>query len=279
MSWNPNQPSGPEQPPYYEYSPGGTPYSSGGYGPTSNAQDPYGGYGAYPPYGAYGTYTAYTPPPGPLPLGEAIKQLPRQYLKVTTKPGANTLAEEMGKAEWGIILVQLFGSVILGAILGFLASLITQSSELVLIRALGGDASSGNFVELLVLSPVSILTSIVTSLASFFIGQGIFFGLAKAFGGQGTFTAQAYTCLLFQVPLRIITSLLAFIPIVGGLAGFVLGVYQLILDVFAIMAVHRLSGGKATAVVLIPVGAVILLACLGIFLFVILFAATLRQVP
>ncbi len=41
------------------------------------------------------------------------------------------------------------------------------------------------------------------------------------------------------------------------------------LAVFAIMGVHRLSGGKASAVVLIPVGVLILLACCAIFFIVV----------
>jgi hypothetical protein len=51
-------------------------------------------------------------------------------------------------------------------------------------------------------------------------------------------------------------------------------IYGIVLNVFAIMAVHRLSGGRAMAVVLIPVGIVILLfICLFVILVVFLAAA------
>ncbi len=40
----------------------------------------------------------------PLPLGQAIRELPGQYLKVLTRPSVKTFAGEKGKAGWGIIL-------------------------------------------------------------------------------------------------------------------------------------------------------------------------------
>ena len=52
----------------------------------------------------------FIPPPAtPLPLGEAIRQLPEQYKRVVTKPYAETFLVEMGQAYWGIIWVQLLG--------------------------------------------------------------------------------------------------------------------------------------------------------------------------
>ena len=51
-------------------------------------------------------------------------------------------------------------------------------------------------------------------------------------------------------------SLLSVIPIAGiiivGLVSLVVFIYSIVLNVYQIMAVHRLSGGKATWVVLIP---------------------------
>ena len=43
------------------------------------------------------------------PLSEEIKELPRQYLEVLTKPGVATFAAQMGKANWRIVWVQLLG--------------------------------------------------------------------------------------------------------------------------------------------------------------------------
>ncbi len=268
MSTDPTQQSGSGQPPYYEY------------GPTGNTDDPYANQYSQQPYG-----DPYSPPPppnyaytsygggpqaAPLPLSQALGQLPNQYWKVVSKPGADTFAEEAGKAEWGIILVQLFGYAIIAAILGVISSAVSRNSMAALMNQI--NANSGTTTTTPAIggaSPASFFISLVATLAFFFIGQGIYFGLAKAFGGQGTFTAQAYSTLLYQVPLGLLSSLLAFIPILGALVALAAGIYQIVLSVFMVMGVHRLSGGKASAVVLIPLGVVLLLVCI---LFIVAFA-------
>jgi hypothetical protein len=268
MSTDPTQQSGSGQPPYYEY------------GPTGNTDDPYANQYSQQPYG-----DPYSPPPppnyastaygggpqaAPLPLSQALGQLPNQYWKVVSKPGAATFAEEAGKAEWGIILVQLFGYAIIAAVLGAISSAISRSSMASLMSQLNANSGTTTTTTTTNLSPAaSLVISLVFTLIFFFIGQGIYFGLAKAFGGQGTFTAQAYSTLLYQVPLGILSSLLAFIPILGGLVAIAAGIYQIVLSVFMVMGVHRLSGGKASAVVLIPVGVALLLVCI---LFIVAFA-------
>ena len=65
---------------------------------------------------------------------------------------------------------------------------------------------------------------------------------------------------LILIPARVfppeIVLLLALAVVIIALA---LLVYEIVLQIFAIMAVHRLSGGKSTAVVLIPLGVLVLL--------------------
>src|SRR4051794_4248282 len=46
-------------------------------------------------------------PVTPLPLAQAIRALPRQYFRAVTKPSVVTFSEEMGKASWNIVWVQL----------------------------------------------------------------------------------------------------------------------------------------------------------------------------
>ena len=89
--------------------------------------------------------------------------------------------------------------------------------------------------------------------------------------------AQSYTDLLFSVPLGILSALVTRVPLLGGLVAFGAGIYTIILHIFSIMAVHRLSGGKATAVVLIPAGVVLLLVCAFLVFFITLMAAALQH--
>jgi hypothetical protein len=116
--------------------------------------------------------------------------------------------------------------------------------------------------------------AIVSVIIGFFIVVGIQYLLAKAFGGVGTFVQHGYDYLLYYVPIGAVSALLGLIPVVGAIAGFGLGIYGIVLNVFAVQAAHRLSGGKAVAVVLIPVAAIILLVGLCVVIAVtLLFAA------
>ncbi len=271
----PQPPTGPEQGSYIEYGsyyplsgPPTNPYN----GPQNMYDTTQRGYQPYGPEYGYG----YGIPVAPLPLSEAINQLPRQYWKVTTRPGAMTFAQEAGKARWDIIWVQLIGYAFIVAILGALGNLITQSATTALLSRLGTTSMQMQTQTMGTGSSLvaNFFASLVGTFIGFFIIQGIYFGLAKAFGGQGTFTAQAYTFLLFQVPIGIVVGLLALIPVFGSLLGIALNIYGIVLSVFAIMGTHRLGGGKASAVVLIPVGVLLLLVCA---LVAILFAVVLNN--
>ncbi len=118
MSWDPNQPQGqpPSGPNPYDPQPTPPPLENPYAQPAQNpyeqpAQNPYAqtpnmeftGAPGYPQGAAYG----YAPQQQtPLPLGQAIQGLPNQYIKVLTKPGAQSFAEEQSKADWGIIWMQ-----------------------------------------------------------------------------------------------------------------------------------------------------------------------------
>jgi len=248
------------QDPYTDY--GNQPQKPYQYGTPQNPYEaPQGPYATPAPYG-YGQQQqgyGYPPPqPTPLPLDQAIKQLPSQYLKVLTKPSAYTFAQEMNKARWDIVWAQLIGYAVIAAILSYISTLTvpnlfnltgTITLDSVIIQAIRWGLTLG-------LIPLTII--------GFFIGTGISYLIAKAFGGRGTFLAQGYTRLLFEVPLGILIGLVSLVPFLGGFAAFGAGIYTIVLNIFSIMAVHRLSGGKATAVVLIPVAVAILLVLISI---------------
>jgi hypothetical protein len=286
MSWDPTQQGQglPENKPQSESGQG--PYS--GYGSPENpygtplqnpfdpnVQNPYGTpppqYSAPPPYGNAGYQQAgyeYVPPQGPRPLGVAIQELPQQYIKICTRPSVQSFLPEIGKADWAIVWVQLLALAVISAIFGYLATLITHAPAFT-------TGSSGAYTSLFTTLAVGgSVFSIVSVPLFFFIGAGVQYLLARAFRGEGTFLQQCYTALLYQVPLGIISRVVGLIPILGGIVAFALFIYGIVLNVFSIMAVHRLSGGRAIAVVLIPVGIVILLfICLAVILVALLAAA------
>jgi hypothetical protein len=281
---NPNEGQGQPASGVEPYSGYGTPQNPYGTPPPQNPnaspppQNPYATpppqYGT-PPYQQGGYGYGYAPPQqAPRSIGQAIQELPNQYIRVLTKPSAQTFAEEMGKADWAMIWIQLLIWALVGTILG-------------LIRGAIGLVGS-SFVTNNTFNPASITAltvsgstfSFIAVPVSFFIVVGIQYLLAKAFRGEGNFLTQGYTYLLFEVPINIVSYLLGFIPIFGGIAGFALFIYGIVLNVFAIMAVHRLSGGKAAGVVLIPIAVVFLLIFLCAFVIAaIIIAATRTTTP
>jgi hypothetical protein len=218
-------------------------------------------------YGQQEQSYSYAPPQSaPLSLEQAIKELPSQYLKVLTKPSVETFTQEMGKANWNIVWVQLIGYALITAVLSYITSLIMPDPFRIF------DTATNPIVALLIRWGFTLgLTPLV--IASFFIGNGIFYLIAKAFRGQGTFLAQGYTDLLLSVPLGILSALVSRTPLLGGLIAFCISIYTIVLRIFSIMAVHRLSGRKATAVVLLPMVVSILLLVVFVVILVSMAAA------
>src|SRR5579859_919055 len=221
-------PYSPPQNPYGEGAPR-NPYASPPQNPQGALQNPYrppveNPY-ANPPY-TDTSYASYQGGPGypqpqsaPLPLGEAIRNLPSQYLKVLTKPGPMTFAEEMGKASWDIVWVQLIGLAIITAILSYLATLISATFT-------STSSSTTNIAAYRSIIAGASFGSIILVPLFFFIGMGIYFGLARAFGGQGRFLTQSYTALLVSVPIGIFSGLINLIPIAVVLLLFLLAFTQ-----------------------------------------------------
>ena len=198
------------------------------------------------------------PPPNrqaPHSPEDIVRVLLRQYIRVLRKPSVAIFTEEMGKASWNLVGVHILGWMTILGICGLLAALIkalvlslTESLDLVGLGSIFG-------LTLLLALAIPALLLIDTVLV---------YLIAKAFRGRGTLSTQSYTCLLFQIPLSAISSLLTFIPGVGillGVAfGFVAFIYGMMVQVFAIMAVHRLDARTATIVVFIPAAVTLALA-------------------
>ncbi len=250
------------------------------------------GYGYGLPAPGYGY--ALFPPERPLPLGQAIRELPGQYKKIILKPGARSFAEEQHKADWGIIWMQILFLMILNIVISIPDYFVNQ--------ALFSSTSTSSASASLALSTLS-----GSLIGAFFVPVGIFavvgiqYLMVKMFKGVGSFKRQMYTYLLFYVPIQVIASVISLFStsltiraeqtlfsslnalststtattppdLFSGLSGglllglglveimlLALGVYSIVLNVFSLMAAHRLSGGKATGAVLIPIAALVVL--------------------
>jgi hypothetical protein len=145
----------------------------------------------------------------------------------------------MGNESWRLVWIQLLTWAFLDALLGMVVNIITPPATNTPFLRLFAFASSYGLIV-----AVPLL---------FFLLMGVVYLFARYFGGQGSFLEQCNTSLYLQAPLGVLSKLLALIPIVGRILNTVLSLYGIVLQVFIIIAVHRLSKGKATATILIPV--------------------------
>ncbi|MBI5478538.1 MAG: YIP1 family protein [Deltaproteobacteria bacterium] len=107
--------------------------------------------------------------------------------------------------------------------------------------------------------PVMILVSFATVpvgvLLSIYVGGGIAHLFAKMFGGTGTY---AMTCRCWGYCHS--PGALGLVP---GLGALVAGFWTIVLEVYAVKHAHRISGGKAAGAVLLPLGIIVVLCCVG----------------
>jgi hypothetical protein len=171
-------------------------------------------------------------------LGAELLRLPQHYFKAVFRPSISAFAQQKGQASWSLVWIQLLIWAVLDAALGVLVNLISRPS------------TGTSFQQFFALATSYGLVVVVPTL--FFLLMGVVYLLSRYIGGQGTFLEQCNASLYIQAPLGIGSKLLALIPGVGRILNSVLSLYGIVIQVFAIMAAHRLSRGKAIASILIP---------------------------
>lgn len=177
-----------------------------------------------------------------LPLGQAIRALPAQYLKILCRPSVQSFVEEKDKGGWGIIWIQLIVLGVIGAIL--------QSLALVISPPIFSNVASAGLSQSAVLT-ISIvfvaIAEIVLTPVSFLATGGILFLLARLFGGKGTYREQIYTTLLYGFPLVTLSYLLFLIPVAGTWLIYTPHIYSIILLFISMKTVHRFGTVKQEA--------------------------------
>ncbi len=190
----------------------------------------------------------------------------QKWINVTTKPGVASFNQELPTANWSDVWISLIGLGILTAITGAIAALYTVQTFTI-------PQGNGTTTTVHIPTGTSWFTIIGVPLG-FFIGVAILFLVAKIFGGTGTFLQQSYAMALFYVPIQAVTALLGLLPVLGGIASIALGIYEIILAVFAIAASQRLTVGKSVAVVLLPAAIVLFFTCAALVVFAAILATT-----
>jgi hypothetical protein len=186
------------------------------------------------------------PTPGALrPLGQVLRALPTQYRHVLRRPSVSAFSEELTQAEWRSVWVQLLLWALIEAIVGFIVWLIVRAPTVIVI----GPNSATTRVQL---HPAPYGGQLLSVPLGFFFSTGAIYLVAKLLGGRGTFLAQSYASVLVLAPLGALASIIGAIPYIGILA-FVVDIYALILHFYAVSAAHRVSVGRAVAIVLLPI--------------------------
>ncbi len=203
----------------------------------------------------------YAPSSSPHPptsaISDVLRGLPEMYWRVQTHPSPATFVAESQWANWRVIWIQLATWGILSGVLGFFARLMQP------IPTIGFDQGMlriGSQVTYRV-NPAAALGDIVWVPLGFLFVMGIIYLLARALGGQGTYMVQAYVSLLFAVPLGLAGTILGAVPFTG-LVTFAVSIYGVVLQVQAVMAVHRLNSGVASLAIFLPIVLLMVLAVL-----------------
>jgi len=192
----------------------------------------------------------------PLPLGQAIRALPAQYLKVITRPSVQSFSAEKGRASWGSTWLQLIA-------LGILSALFSVLAQLIAPPHVGNVAGVSQATVQAVTTTLLALFLIVGTPLAFLVAGAVLYWLARLFKGDGSYLQQVYTLTLFGVPLVLLGFLLQLLPATSNWLPYLPHLYSLALLVPSLMAVHHLSWGKALAIVLIPLGIVLVLTLAG----------------
>ncbi|HEX9069289.1 MAG TPA: Yip1 family protein [Ktedonobacterales bacterium] len=227
------------------------------------------------------------PPPPPMPFPYTPSYAPQETAPVSasligrmwdviTHPSVDRMRQHLVGATWGRVWGVLLLEAVITAALGFVSSVVLLLIEVSMFSAIAPPGSAGGPTpgEALVGLPfygISAVIRIALVPIGFFFSAGIYYLLARGFGGQGSFLEQVWIFLLFQAPISVIVAIASLIPLLGSLVSLAGFIYEIVLSIFAIAATHRLTMGRASAVVLIPVLTVIVLV-IGIYAAIIVVA-------
>jgi hypothetical protein len=199
-------------------------------------------------------------------------------IAVLTKPSVATFEEhEKNNLTWALIYSVIAGLInaILAGIGGALRPAINTTDLEGLdpaVAAQVAQAGSGGIVG-------AVIGTLIFTPIFLLIVWGIVYGLGRAFGGTGQFGELAFDLSLFNAPTSVIGSVLNLIPVIGPIAAFALGIYNLYLTYLAIQSGMNLPSQKALYVILILAAVFLLIFCsiFGVALLALLGASSMSQ--
>ena len=203
-----------------------------------------------------------------------IQQTFQTWVNALARPGGDFFAAEREKSSASLSTALIW--VIVASVIGGLLSALRSSVF---------PSTTGGFDQVVDMLPAEVqgelgavvetgasggtafdFASIILGPIFFIIGVGIYHIVASILGGNGQFGRYAYLTATFAAPLVIVTSILGFIPVLGGCLAALLAIYRLVLTYHATKIEYGLTEGRAIMVVLTPVLAGLVLgACVVAF--------------
>ncbi len=232
----------------------------------SSSTPPEGGYSPPPPPAGGG----YSPPPmtSMTPGGgdpSNMAHLPQSYMNAVTKPSVGTFEAEIPNAS----PIKTLVGVTIVAVISFIFSLLFAGAAMSQLGPLMSQISPGSNIDTTALAGGtgigSALIGLIFTYVFFYIGAGIQYLVAKMLGGQGQgFGTHAYLDSLSYTPIKVVSTIVQIIPVIGSLVALVLTLYQLYLQGLGLQASQRLPAGKAMLAAFTPLIVTLVLGCLGV---------------
>jgi hypothetical protein len=173
-----------------------------------------------------------------------------------------------GRAYWWVILAGLVAGVfsLISAISLVNDPSFTDPSVIDAFSRIGVDAAALESLRTIIAGGylVWIPLQIILNFLGLLFVAAIYNLLAKLFGGSGNFSRTVYLMGAYTAPLSIVRGILSIIPNLGDCLVVILGLYSFWLSVTAVQAAHRLNGGRAMIVILIPSLLFFMIFCLAI---------------
>jgi hypothetical protein len=188
-----------------------------------------------------------------------LEALFRSWQRVLLHPSVQSFDAERPQADYNRVWLGLVAYAIVGGIAAFISQIVNGAfNALVFARSSGAAFQLGTILATAV---GALVATAIGALIGLWIGSGIYWVSARAFGANGTYKDQTYLISLSAVPLGIIGSVASIIPFLGGLVALAAAIYQIVLTVFALQSAHQVSGGRAFLIWLLPTLVVLALVC------------------
>jgi len=171
-----------------------------------------------------------------------------EWFRVFFKPDtAKEYSKEasVGKATLNILVASVIGGLVLAIFALILGSVVGGFLGKLAGAGIGAALGFGFAVML-------FIWVVIGSILSLLIGSAILLLFAKIFGGKGDYTLQTYLISLPMSALVLISGVLGWIPILGGIISFIASIWYLYPLTIVLKQTHKYTTGKAVLTWLIP---------------------------